>query len=104
MTVEEVTQEVAEQEANLSAYQRLCQLANINPLTTPIEINEFSEVEVLANKTLDERLTAALQVFVEMAAGNESIIDKVDKVLLDHYIARIDKTLSEQIDEILHDN
>lgn len=84
------------------AYQEVCDAMNIQPITQPLQLNQFITAEDMANKSRDERMTAALQIFIEMIAGQESQAERVDRVLLDHYIARIDEALSEQLNEVLH--
>ena len=83
-------------------YQKLCDLIKVSPLDKPLSLTEFITNEDMANKNLDARLTAGLQVFVEMVAGEDSEVNRVDRVLLDHYIAKIDKVLGDQVNEILH--
>lgn len=86
----------------LQQYQKLCELTHIKPVTNPIALNSFLTIEDMANKSLDERLTAALQVFIEMVAGEESRVDRIDRTLLDYYIAKIDDVLTAQLNEVLH--
>lgn len=83
-------------------YQRLCELAKTQPVQKTVAINNFLTTDDMANKGLDERLTAALQVFVEMIAGDESKVERVDRVLLDHYIAKLDEVIGAQLNTILH--
>lgn len=83
-------------------YQKLCQLVNITPLSSSIDLCEFSIFENLSNKSANERLTAALQVFIEQISNDVRQIERIDKVLLDRYIAKIDELLGAQLDAILH--
>ena len=69
-------------------YQRLCDLAEIDPIESKVDLSAFTSPEDLANKSLAQRITAALQVFVELTAGDESTIKQVDKVMIDKYIAK----------------
>lgn len=85
-----------------NSYQKLCEAAKIAPVATTLSLNNFITVEDMANKAPEERLTAALQVFIDMVAGEESKVDRVDRVLLDHYIAKIDEVLSDQLNVVLH--
>ncbi len=91
---------VEEQDGNV--YERLCGLVDIKPVTDSVTYDDFSDVNAMADTSLNERLTAALQVFLEVMEDNTANVDKIDKVLLDEYIAKIDMTLSQQLDEIMH--
>jgi len=91
---------VEEQDANV--YERLCDLVDIKPVTDPVAYDAFSDVTAMADTSLNERLTAALQVFLEVMEDSATGSIKIDKVLLDQYIAKIDLTLSKQLDAIMH--
>ncbi len=94
----------AEREAPASEgiYERLCQLAEIEPLSDRVDRAAFCDVNTMAESAPSERLTAALQVFLEVLREGEAVVERIDKVLLDGYIARIDDMLSRQLDGILH--
>lgn len=83
-------------------YQKLCELIRVNPVSTPLDLNNFITLEAMANQGLSERFAASLQVFIEMIAGETSKINTVDRPLLDHYIAKIDEVISAQLNEVLH--
>ena len=83
-------------------YEQFCDAVDISPVNQLTELSQFSDVSDLAQASPSERLTAALQVFVEFAAGEDSRAEKVDKQLIDEYINKIDEALSLQIDAILH--
>ncbi len=85
-----------------STYSRLCQMVDISPIEEKIDISDFRNSKVMAETSMEQRLTAALNVFLEMAGQSNVAIAKIDKGLLDNYIANIDKVISEQLDEILH--
>lgn len=74
---------------------------NILPVKTNVAIHSFSDISYLSNSSFSERLTAAIQVLLECTTQDHAV-DRVDKHLLDRYIAQIDELLSLQIDEILH--
>ncbi|RFA29853.1 type VI secretion protein [Alkalilimnicola ehrlichii] len=84
-----------------SIYERLCGMVNINPVGERVSIDTFQD-KVLADVPLEKRLTAALQVFLDLASSSEHRVERIDKTLVDQYIARIDKAMSEQLDEIMH--
>jgi type VI secretion system protein ImpC len=83
-------------------YSKLCQLVNIDPVSETVEIENFRNSKAMAETSMDKRITAALNVFLEMAMKSETSISRIDKGLLDNYIANIDQIISEQLDEILH--
>ncbi|KTD21318.1 type VI secretion system contractile sheath large subunit [Legionella londiniensis] len=85
-----------------SRYQLLCDSANLVPFQQQIELTDFLHTEDLANKAVNERVTAALQVLLSMTASIDEPIERIDKVLIDQFIAKIDEMISWQLDEILH--
>ena len=86
-----------------SPYQDLCDLAEVAPFHAPIEISTFNSPKALAKADFNERLTASLQVLIELACEEGKATDKIDKVFLDGLIAKIDELITLQLDEILHD-
>lgn len=86
----------------LGVYDRLCDVAEIQPLQDQVDVAAFDDSNVLADMSLEKRLTAALQVFLEVARHSGQSVERLDKALLDDYIARIDEAISVQLDEILH--
>ena len=86
-----------------SPYQSLCDLADVKLFNAPIEISIFTSTEALSQATFNERLTAALQVLIELSSESEGSVHKVDKVFLDSLIVKIDELIAKQLDEILHD-
>lgn len=74
---------------------------NLKPINKTLSLVDYSYVNDLAEISFEERFTAALQVLLNMLTENQKI-DRVDRVLLDHYIAKIDELLSSQLDQILH--
>lgn len=98
-----MTEPVKEAIKEQTAYQRLCDLANIEPIEQPLSVFlplcASSDLPLL-NKS--ERLTAAMQVLVDMVLDADSIVERVDKGLIDNFIAQIDEAMSDQLDLILH--
>lgn len=56
----------------------------------------------MADMASNQRITAALQVFFDIALESGQQIERIDKTLLDEYISRLDQTISAQLDEVLH--
>ena len=94
------TQPTTVEEEN--SYARLCKLVDIAPLQESITLKNFADAARMADISLQERLTAGIQVFLDLTTRNNSQIEKIDKGLLDQYIAQIDQTISEQLDAVLH--
>lgn len=85
-----------------NSYERLCDLVNIAPLNQSIKLNSFADASLMADMCLQARLTAGIQVFLDLATRNNAPIERIDKTLLDRYIAQIDQTIGGQLDAILH--
>lgn len=83
-------------------YQQLCQTAELMPYQQGILLNQYLQVEDMANTANNERFAAALQVFLQLVIEEGEPVERVDKWLIDHYISMIDRMLSTQLDEILH--
>lgn len=83
-------------------YQDLCEKMEITPYQNPIALSQFTAMEDFANKALNERVAAALHVLLTLTLEVEQSTERVDKSVLDYFIARIDDMLSLQLDEILH--
>ena len=49
-----------------------------------------------------ERLTAAMQVFMERIRQSGQRVEKLDKTLIDHHIAELDFQISRQLDAVMH--
>ena len=105
MAIPEMTSTTGKQEVHetepVSNYQRLCDLVHVEPIKDKIHLDSFRHVHTMAEVKLNQRLTAALSVFLDLAS-KDKISEKIDKTLLDHYIANIDKIIGAQLDTILH--
>jgi len=87
---------------DMECYQSICRVAEIDPVNDLIYLDDFVTMDAMSNRSLGERLTAALKVLLEMVSGEREPIGRVDRVLLDRYIGKLDQLISQQIDEILH--
>jgi type VI secretion system protein ImpC len=67
-----------------------------------VDISGYKNAETLAESKANERISAALAFFVESVLDSTQVVDKIDKVVLDHQIAEIDRKISLQLDEIMH--
>jgi type VI secretion system protein ImpC len=91
-----------QQAESVGSYERLCDLVHVEPIDKKIQLDLFRHVNKMAEVSLNERLTAALSVFLELASEEETISEKIDKTLLDHYIGKIDEIIGAQLDAVLH--
>ncbi|MDX1805049.1 MAG: type VI secretion system contractile sheath large subunit [Alcanivorax sp.] len=82
-------------------YERLCGMVDIAPVEERVELKTFHHSDNLAEVPLEKRLTAALQVFLDLASRGDRF-ERIDKTLLDQYIARIDSAISAQLDAVMH--
>ena len=85
-----------------SIYNRLCDLIDIQPVDKTVEIKKFQTAKGMGEAEQNERITAALQVFLQVAVESGEQIERIDKNLLDQYIAKVDETISQQLDSVLH--
>lgn len=83
-------------------YASLCSLAEIKPLEKGVDIASFDNRAAFEDKALNERLTTAISVLLSLAIKDDCSIEKVDNILIDRLINRIDESISFQIDEITH--
>src|SRR5659263_192784 len=67
-----------------------------------VDIAGFKNAEALAESKANERIGAALAFFVDSVLSTTKSVEKIDKVVLDNQIAEIDRKISAQLDEILH--
>ncbi len=86
---------------DLNIYDELCQSLHIEPLTTPPDVEDFAYIEALAEKSISERLTAAIMVLVEMLEMNQGKVT-INEQFIDCLIVDLDEKLSRQIQEVIH--
>lgn len=82
----------------------LCQISNIELLQAPkyFPLESYSDQSAMADTPTNERTLAAISVLLEQFQDETPKMRKVDKALIDFYIAKIDEKMSEQLDTILH--
>ena len=85
-----------------SVYTSLFEKINLTPVSTLSDVNFFQDTQALSDVTTDERVTAAVQVFLERLKQSGQKIDRLDKTLLDRHIAMLDEQISRQLDVIMH--
>ena len=90
------------EQAALSTYESICGMVDISPVADEIKLDSFRDASNLAETRANERLTAAINVFLDMAGSSDQEVTRIDKLLLDDYIAKVDTIISQQLDQILH--
>jgi type VI secretion system protein ImpC len=101
MAQNEQSRTSAEATTGQSRYERLCELAEIEPVNEGIQLDTFTDARNMVDMPLEKRLTAALQVFLDLA-NQSGTVERIDKPLLDQYIAQLDSAISNQLDEVMH--
>ncbi|HMD67542.1 MAG TPA: type VI secretion system contractile sheath large subunit, partial [Chitinivibrionales bacterium] len=99
---EQEKQAAGKQAQDAHGLEYIYQTMNLSIPKKQIDISEYKNTEVLADSDANERISAALSVFVESVAASSQSIDRIDKAMLDHHIGEIDRKLSLQLDEIMH--
>ena len=83
-------------------YASLFEKINLNPVSELSDLNVWQDNQAMSDATADERVTAAMQVFLTRLKISGAKVDKLDKNLLDHHIAELDRQISRQLDAVMH--
>src|SRR5690606_23364477 len=83
-------------------YASLFEKINLTPASRLGDINAFLDDTALAEAPAGERLTAAMQVFMDCIRKSGQSVEKLDKTLIDHHIAELDFQISRQLDAVMH--
>nr|WP_314265445.1 type VI secretion system contractile sheath large subunit [uncultured Moellerella sp.] len=83
-------------------YASLFEKINLTPVSAISDIDEFQDNSTLADASTDERVTAAVSVFLERLKNSGQKVERLDRNLLDHHIAELDSQISKQLDEVMH--
>ncbi len=75
---------------------------NLSPVETLSSIEVFQNTEALSEVSADERVTAAVSVFLKLLGQSSQKFERLDKVLLDEHIAALDTQISRQLDAVMH--
>jgi len=67
-----------------------------------VHLDDFKDVESIADKDKGAMISAALRVFMDAVAKLDQPLDRIDKQLVDSFISGIDQRVSKQLDAILH--
>ena len=96
---QETTQPTVEVTEEESSVDRLLGLVNMTKPTSAIDIEQFSDSDL--DSEAGGRMAAAVRVFLDAVAKSRTV-ERVDKNMIDSYIAELDKKLGEQLNDILH--
>ncbi|MGO2345782.1 MAG: type VI secretion system contractile sheath large subunit, partial [Providencia sp.] len=96
------TTTVLDDTINQGVYASLFEKINLTPVAEISDINAFQDNAALADATTDERVTVAVQVFLDRLKSSGQKVERLDRNLLDHHIAELDKQISQQLDEVMH--
>jgi len=93
--------EVLTREAQ-GVYATLFDKINLNPVTSLADIEHFQNADALSEVSADERVTAAVSVFLDLLKQSSQKIERLNKTLLDEHIAALDGQISRQLDAVMH--
>ncbi|WP_050691984.1 type VI secretion system contractile sheath large subunit [Yersinia pekkanenii] len=83
-------------------YASLFEKINLSPVSSLTGLDAFQNNDTLADATTDERVTAAVSVFLDLLKQSAKKVEKLDKTLLDGHIAALDDQISRQLDAVMH--
>lgn len=83
-------------------YAALFDKINLNPVSSLTDIEAYQNTDVLSDVSADERVTAAVSVFLDLLKRSSQKVERLDKTLLDEHIAQLDEQISRQLDAIMH--
>lgn len=89
-------------EHNNGVYATLFNKINLSPVTELGGIEVFQNSEALSEVSADERVTAAVNVFLKLIKQSTQKVERLDKILLDEHIALLDMQISRQLDVVMH--
>jgi type VI secretion system protein ImpC len=87
---------------NQSVYGALFAKINLSPVAALSGIEVFQNAEALSDASTDERVTAAVSVFLSLLKRSSNKVERLDKTLLDEHIASLDTQISRQLDAVMH--
>jgi type VI secretion system protein ImpC len=89
-------------EGTQSVYGALFAKINLSPVAELSGIEAFQSAEALSEASTDERVTAAVSVFLNLLKHSSNKVERLDKILLDEHIASLDAQISRQLDAVMH--
>jgi type VI secretion system protein ImpC len=88
--------------ADSGVYATLFDKINLRPITAMTDIEVYQTSDALAEASTDERVTAAVSVFLDLLKANSQKVERLNKGLLDEHIANLDAQISRQLDAVMH--
>lgn len=88
--------------ADKGVYAALFDKINLRPITSMTDIEVYQTSDALAEASTDERVTAAVSVFLDLLKANSQKVERLNKGLLDEHIASLDAQISRQLDAVMH--
>lgn len=89
-------------EESAGVYAALFNKINLSPVAELVGIDIFQNSDALSEVSADERVTAAVSVFLKLLKQSPQKIERLDKVLLDEHIASLDRQIGRQLDAVMH--
>lgn len=89
-------------EESAGVYAALFNKINLSPVSELAGIDIFQNSDALSEVSADERVTAAVSVFLKLLKQTPQKIERLDKVLLDEHIASLDRQIGRQLDAVMH--
>ncbi|MDN6860163.1 type VI secretion system contractile sheath large subunit [Pseudomonas sp. CAN2814] len=83
-------------------YATLFGKINLSPVSSLTDIEIYQSTDALSDVSADERVTAAVSVFLDLLKRSSQKVERLDKTLLDEHIAQLDEQISRQLDAIMH--
>jgi len=82
--------------------QTLYATMNLTLPSRSVDLAVYQDASSLMEHPTNERMGAALRVFIESMLQSTQSFDKIDKSVIDAHVAFIDQKISAQLDEIFH--
>jgi len=87
---------------NRSVYADLFGKINLSTVSSLGALEPYQNNDVLSEVSVDERVTAAVDVFMRLLEQAAQKFERLDRTLLDEHIAALDQKISRQLDAVLH--
>lgn len=87
---------------NKSVYAELFGKINLNTISSLGALEPYQNNDLLAEVSADERVTAAVDVFMRLLEQAAQKVERLDRTLLDEHIAALDEKISRQLDAVMH--
>jgi len=96
--------QAAAEEQEVSLLDSILSKIDVRQSGASVSVEEFRDVDSIADKDKGAMISAALRVFMDAVATMDQPLDKIDKHLIDNFVAGIDARVSKQLDAILHNS